>query len=247
MLDYYKKRGRLIIEKLLGKRLLPINMLPKGFDLYYDIKRHLDTNRFTVVFDVGSNEGQSIVDFANWFPNACIHGFEPANQPFVILSSKFSQYDRIKTHNFALGSAPGNEELSSGKNSERGSFHFGKTGDRVINRQQVKVKTIDSFCRVNEIDSVSFVKIDTEGHDLEVLRGAEGMLRSHAIDLIQIEATPDYENDLHVSLCTAIDYMSRFEYKIYGIYDQVEEWREDKKTLRRINAVFAKSSLQPLD
>lgn len=247
MFDYYKKRSRLILEKILGRRLLPLNMLPKGFDLYYDLKRHLDTNRFTVVFDVGSNEGQSVVDYANWFPNACIHGFEPAKQPFTILSSKFSGYDKIKTHNFALGSALGDEELYSGQNSERGSFHFGKTGDEVINRQQVKVKTIDSFCRTNEIDSVSFIKIDTEGHDLEVLRGAEEMLKNHSIDLIQIEATLDYENNLHVSLCSVVKYLSDFDYKIYGIYDQVEEWREDKQTLRRVNAVFAKSSLQSLD
>lgn len=45
----------------------------------------------------------------------------------------------------------------------------------------------DEFCQENGIDHIDFLKIDTEGHDLNVLRGFGGMLTSGAISVIQFE------------------------------------------------------------
>ena len=49
--------------------------------------------------------------------------------------------------------------------------------------------TGDSFCRRRGIDHIDLLKIDTEGHDLEVLRGFAQMLTSQAIDVVQFEFT----------------------------------------------------------
>lgn len=45
--------------------------------------------------------------------------------------------------------------------------------------------TIDDYCTKNNITRIDFLKIDTDGHDLQVLKGALGML--HTIQYIQIE------------------------------------------------------------
>jgi FkbM family methyltransferase len=243
MKEYYKKKIRLLIEKTIGRRLLPLDMLPKGVDLHYDMEKDIDIGNFRLVFDVGANRGQSVSKYLNWFPNADVYGFEPSDEPLNELKSNFSAHNRVEAINVALGSEVGSKELLVGNNSERGSFHFNETGEQVMRRQRVKVETLDNFCKSKNVDRVNFLKIDTEGHDMDVIKGAKGMLSSHSIDLVQLEVTTDYENSLHSSMCEVIKYMRKHKYKMYGIYSQVNDWRNENPCLRRVDAVFMRSTL----
>jgi hypothetical protein len=47
--------------------------------------------------------------------------------------------------------------------------------------------TIDIFCLKNKINHIHFLKIDVEGHELAVLKGAAKMLENKQIDVIQFE------------------------------------------------------------
>jgi Methyltransferase FkbM domain len=53
----------------------------------------------------------------------------------------------------------------------------------------VKVDTLDLFCANNEIQIIDFLKIDVEGYELNVLRGAQETLSKNRIRLIQFEFT----------------------------------------------------------
>jgi FkbM family methyltransferase len=243
MLEYYRKKIRISIEKVLGRRLLPLDMLPKGVDLYYDLKNDVDTEHFRSVFDVGSNKGQSVSQYLNWFPNANVYGFEPSGGAFHELRSNFSTNNRVEVINVALGSKVGSKELLVGNDSKRGGFHLDKTGDGVVERKNVRVEKLDNFCKSNNIKEINFLKVDTEGHDMDVLKGAHDMLDGHCIDFVQSEVTTDYENDLHCSVCSMIEYMRGHKYKIYGFYNQVNDWRGQSPCLRRVDAVFMRSTL----
>jgi hypothetical protein len=50
---------------------------------------------------------------------------------------------------------------------------------------------LDDFCRDQGIDRIGFLKIDVEGADVCVLRGARDLLRRQAIELMLIEVDPD--------------------------------------------------------
>jgi len=243
MIKYYKKKLRLTLEKVIGKRILPLSMLPKGVDLYYDLKKDVDTNRFRSVFDVGANKGQSMSKYLNWFPKADIYGFEPSEEAFSVLKSNLSKYSRTNLINTALGSDVGAKELAVGDNSERGSFHFEETGDEVVRRYSVRVETLDNFCLSNNVNKINFLKIDTEGHDMDVLKGGKKMLSNHNVDFVQSEVTTDYDNKLHESICDTIEYMKKHRYKTYGIYSQVNDWRGKNPYLRRVDAVFIRGTL----
>lgn len=53
--------------------------------------------------------------------------------------------------------------------------------------ESVDLITIDAFCQASRIESITLMKVDAEGHDLEVLRGAFGMFQSRAIGVAQFE------------------------------------------------------------
>jgi len=60
-----------------------------------------------------------------------------------------------------------------------------------MNRQtdeiEITATTIDDFCLIHKIDQIHLLKVDTEGHDMEVLLGAEKVLRDGAVLICQFE------------------------------------------------------------
>jgi FkbM family methyltransferase len=60
-------------------------------------------------------------------------------------------------------------------------------GQSDLSTEQVAVTTLDEHARENGLDSFALVKIDTEGHDLAVLRGARGLLGRQGISVVQFE------------------------------------------------------------
>ena len=54
-------------------------------------------------------------------------------------------------------------------------------------QEEIKIKTIDSYCDEHAIKTINLLKLDIEGHELDALKGAKRMLSSGAIDFIQFE------------------------------------------------------------
>src|SRR5258708_1156157 len=78
----------------------------------------------------------------------------------------------------------GNKEIGS-VNKE--VFHEIFKKDDVITSIEFKMDTIDNFCKINNISNIDFLKIDVEGHELSVLKGAQYMLTNKHIKIIQFE------------------------------------------------------------
>jgi FkbM family methyltransferase len=55
--------------------------------------------------------------------------------------------------------------------------------------ETIDLTTVDEFCRLNHIDCIDLLKIDVEGYELNVLKGAKGMLNSRRVRFIQFEFT----------------------------------------------------------
>ena len=57
----------------------------------------------------------------------------------------------------------------------------------VKRRTPVNIKTIDGYCELHEISRIDILKSDTQGFDLEVLKGASGLFDRHCIHLVYLE------------------------------------------------------------
>ena len=185
------------------------------------------------IFDVGANSGQSAIEYSILYPKARIDSFEPVRESFEELQRRTAKKQLIHCHRLAFGSSAGT--LSMDTTADHSSmFKISDSGS-----EEVTVETMSDFCRQNQIEQISLLKIDTEGFDLEVLRGAESLIADANIDFIQVEAGMNPENTYHVYFENFTAYLHQRGYRLIGIYDQAHEWQIPSPKLRRSNIVFA--------
>jgi FkbM family methyltransferase len=167
-------------------------------------KRILGTYQINMVLDVGANIGQYGEELREIGYKGKIVSFEPLSTAFKTLIKRSEGDPAWDVHNFALGDKNETASINIAGNSYSSSLldilpsHIKSAPESVyIGHEEIKVKTLDDIYSdiVSESDRV-YLKIDTQGFEENVLRGAEGSLES--IDTIQLEMslTPLYQDGL---------------------------------------------------
>jgi hypothetical protein len=54
-------------------------------------------------------------------------------------------------------------------------------------KELIHLESLDNFCKNKEIDHINFLKLDIEGHEYKVLKGAKDLISKNSIDFIQFE------------------------------------------------------------
>ena len=154
------------------------------------------TNIPVIIFDVGANIGDYTDEVFRRLENrAEIYCFEPGQQAFLSLNEKFGGINNIHLCNIGLGDAEETLTLFSESDgvSLRASLYdlcLDHLGFKMSHVEKVPVSTIDLFCENHGINQIDFLKLDVEGHELKVLKGAQKLLDSKRIRAIQFEFGP---------------------------------------------------------
>jgi FkbM family methyltransferase len=159
-----------------------------GNDPFADMRR-LCGKDAPVVFDVGANTGQTVHRFRRFFPRPEIHAFEPGPATFRELSANVGELPGVTLNHAAVGAEAGTKILIENTNSDMSSLLEPSAGcwGEVRNRQEVEGVTIDGYASARGIDRIDVLKTDTQGYDLQVLRGAEGLFARQAVGLVYLE------------------------------------------------------------
>ncbi len=160
-----------------------------------------------VFVDVGANMGLWTVQASKHFDH--VYSFEPNPEIYQVLlkNIKINHVERnLTVENIAIGSFDGDLTLHRYYNHAWSSVLQEHNGQKASNDYwQVQCKKLDSAL-LNYV-SPTVLKIDTEGYELNVLMGAERILRmNHPKLLIEIHAWKDYKE--------ITDYLSDFGYEI---------------------------------
>jgi FkbM family methyltransferase len=155
----------------------------------FRLVRLLKYSQPAVVFDVGANVGTTVEEFHTVFRNPLIHAFEPGPEAFQQLTAKASKLSGVTVNNMGLGSCNGHLPFHQNELSVMSSFLESDTDcwSKRTSDVNVPVGTVDDYCEKNRIRRIDVLKSDTQGYDLEVLRGAERMLSNGRIYLILCE------------------------------------------------------------
>lgn len=200
--------------------------------------RDAQVNKF-VAFDVGANIGQwatSLLEISHKCGGSTIHCFEPSIATFSLLEaaiSKLQSGEKVFCINKGLSNSEEDRTLYiKGEGADGNSLYNRRLEGLGITFEQseiVQTATLDNYCSKNAITHIDFLKIDVEGHELAVMKGAAGMLKKKAIDFIQFEYGGCWI-DSRVLFIDMYDYLSSFGYVIgkimpkgvefYDTYDQ---------------------------
>ena len=145
-----------------------------------------------VVFDVGANIGNYSKMIRKINKNTEIYSFEPHPITFKKLIENIGQMN-INSFNVGVGSKNGVMELYdyAGKDGSSHASVYKNVIEKIhkgnVSIHEVKIINLDEFVIKHKIERVHLLKIDTEGHELEVLKGFGKFIRQNRIDLIHFE------------------------------------------------------------
>lgn len=145
-----------------------------------------------VVFDVGANIGDwsaaLLEHLRDSSETVALHLFEPAPSTFKQLQNRFgTQNTNLHFEQMALSSESGRDTIYiSGQGSGTNSLHADpeRVGEESVPVVRV---TASEYCQAHNIRKIHLFKCDTEGHDMEVIRGALPLLANAGISVFQFE------------------------------------------------------------
>jgi FkbM family methyltransferase len=204
-------------------------------------RNYYDRNNFTAIshfvkpgyvcFDVGANIGVYSVILANVSGDPRnVHAFEPVDHVRKKLTNnaKLNGLKGLNVNDFALGSAPGTLAMHQIK---EGHFRGGtstftlnknvaKIGEGQFDVRQVEIRTLDQYVSEHVLDRVDFVKIDVEGFEIEVLKGA-----AETINRFKPTIILEYEESRHA------EHADTLRKILFGSGYEVSEYISFKDTL----------------
>lgn len=172
----------------------------------------------SVIFDVGANIGDWAALALSINPSLKIHCFEPSKATYEILKIR-KLIGSVSLNNVGLGATSEERTLhifSEGAGANSLYRRQGLPGNQVLS-EQIRIDTLDSYCNRMQIDTIDFLKLDVEGHELDVLSGASKMLELGCIHHIQFEYGGTYI-DARILLKDLFGLLQPFGYKMYKIY-----------------------------
>jgi FkbM family methyltransferase len=216
-----------------------------GSDLAADLKRWVGGSA-SVIFDVGANTGQSAAVFAKLFPAATIYAFEPYPPSFEQLKRNVSGLAGVQVFPFALGAEEGRTTLftfeadvtNSLLQSAPESAALVPDGAMAAKTPcEIESRRLDLFAQQVGVRRIDFLKVDTQGFELQVLAGAGDLLNPEGIGLVQLEMlfSPLYQDQASPSEIFRI--MQDKQFRFMGLYDVARQAQDGR--VKWCDAVFA--------
>lgn len=164
-----------------------------GFDIVrfsgqHNLRAHLckvfDVYKIDKIIDVGANEGQFGCFLRSLGYSGWIHSFEPVSEPFQKLSGISAADEKWTVHNYALGATSSETLINVSKHSSFSSIlspsDYALTrweNSHIDHQESISIRTLDECAdgMIKSSDSL-FLKMDTQGYDLEVFKGAKKTL-----------------------------------------------------------------------
>ncbi|MDP2120199.1 MAG: FkbM family methyltransferase [Hoeflea sp.] len=147
--------------------------------------------RDPVLFDVGGNVGEWTLAAKRTWPSARVHVFEPSASHLETLRPALASLEHVTVNPVALGAEAGQATLYKDADitglasmTKRDLAHVGLSMDL---SEAIEVDTLDAYCARHGITSIDMLKIDVEGHELDVLKGAAAMLDQRSVAVVQFE------------------------------------------------------------
>src|SRR5208282_4073993 len=198
-------------------------------DVYYvvDVIRSVrgSADPVRVVFDVGAAIGEKTLTFLRYFPEAQVYAFEPQSRSRERLLKRTAAWrDRVNVLPWGLAETEGTATLRLYSYADASSLlpipmYLAHQGKQEVGSETIRIRSLDDCFRELGLGGVDFLKIDVEGVELGVIRGAQRTLQ--ITDNVFAEIEPlrlDVHNGNYIEVFRLL-HESGFTYMgLYGDY-----------------------------
>lgn len=198
-----------VLDKVISKNIYFYGGYEIGTLMF--IKKHL--NEGDIFYDVGANLGlMTILASISVGSTGRVYGFEPCNEIFKKLSKniKINKCNNVNLFKMGISSFSSKAKIKEVNSDNMGSMQIDldKNGD-------IKVTSLDNLIKSKTIMPPDMIKVDTEGFELEVLKGARKLLLNYNPILI-VEYT-DTHAQKRGSQLDIYKTLLKHNYKIYSM------------------------------
>ena len=191
-------------------------------ELFSPMARIINSNDINFFFDIGSCWGLYSLRLSKINNNLNIYAFEPIEKNVLRLKRSINKnnLNNIKVFHTAIGSHKGEIELGATENFSP-NFKIDEKNSVIVEKS--KIETLDNLFSITGKKIV--FKIDTEGFELDVLKGADNLLRNNKC-YCQIEITSNYKNEIFKFLkqrnytCISINNKNNMDYIFSNFIDE---------------------------
>ncbi len=184
----------------------------------------VDAN-FDVIFDVGANQGQFATKIRKYFPATKLNSFEPINSCFEMLNQNFADDQNFQSYNFAIGETDAettfnlNESSASSSLLKMNPAHYENyPGTKNYTEQKVSIRKLDTLFPNLAAGTKILLKIDVQGFEFSVLKGAENLLRFVPVIIVEVMFENLYDGQSTFDEINA--YLNSKGFYYHGNYDQ---------------------------
>ena len=188
------------------------------------VLKYLLKEKDLMIFDIGANNGLSLVEFKSWFPDSIVHCFEPQEECWGELESCSGDYESesvfinkvgvgakdsegltFYSHNITTGQSGFNKVNINSRDSIR--LHDLSDSQQALedyknsinHTRAVPVTRLDKYVHNNKIKSINLLKIDTQGYEPEVLAGLGKFLSNVDVVISELMFYDYYDRTLSFS------------------------------------------------
>ena len=182
-----------------------------------------------ICFDVGANIGITTI----WMARHCekVYAFEPVENNIIrfrdnLLVNKVTNVELITK---AVSDTDNKEEIFYIRESYGHHSLLKGHISKIIQTIHVETITLDTFCTERNINHIDFLKIDVEGAELKVLRGASSLLKDKKIKIIVFEHSPILLLKQGLKKTAVIEMLINYGYNIYRLNHERLDIKEAEK------------------
>lgn len=140
------------------------------------------------VYDIGANRGMWSRNCMSVFPNAVYYLFEPQEKLLPKIHKKLEGYNNYKVFSVGVGDQNKTKDFTIHVREDSCSYLYTpeEAMDRGFDQITIPMIRLDDFVKKNELEMPSIIKIDAEGLDFEVLKGAGELLLHAEVVLVEV-------------------------------------------------------------
>lgn len=169
-----------------------------------------------VYLDIGSRDLMQTIEVAQYHPNTRFIAFEPVPWQYQVCYERSLEWDNIEVYNYAISDKEGYADFwemdtNTGASSLLEPMHDIPASNNISKKITVECKRLDSFLSSIGVTSVDCLWIDTQGTELNVLKGLGKYIND--VMFIHTEASPKayYKNQNTKGEIETFLYMNGFE------------------------------------